>query len=453
MAPAALFLFVLLASPARAQAPLTLDGALAAAMANNPALAAARAQADAADAGVAAARGHWFPRLTLTESATRGDQPVFAFGALLSARQFTAADFAVARLNSPGATNLFTTRLGLQQLLFDGGRTSGAIAESSARRDAASAAADEAATGIALAVTRAFGQLLSLQAAERALDAAIAAATEDLRRAERRRDVGTVTDADVLAVAVHLADLRQRRIQLDADRASTAASLNRLMGAPVETPVVAAGLPAPDPAVAGPASTETLAALFAEAEAARPDLRRAEADVRAAEAGARQASSVWWPQVAAQAGVEWNGVTGGDRARAWVVGGELRWSLSLSGADRARVTAAASARTAATLQREDLRAAIHVDVLSAIRQRDAALARVTAGADAVAQAVERARVVRNRYDAGLASMTDVLAASSALLDADARHTAATVDVLNADANLRRALGRSLFAGPEGPASR
>jgi len=77
---------------------------------------------------------------------------------------------------------------------------------------------------------------------------------------------------------------------------------------------------------------------------------------------------------------------------------------------------------------------------------------VAVGAESVAQATERARVVRNRYDAGLASMTDVLAASSALLDAEARHTAARVDVLNAHAELRRSLGRSLFAGPEGPAS-
>lgn len=429
-------LFLLIASAASAQMPLTLDEALAKARANNPTLAAARAQVDGAAAGVTAARGQWFPRVTLTESATRSDQPVFAFGALLSARQFTAQDFAVARLNSPGATNLFTTRIGVQQVLFDGGRTSAAVAESRARRDAATASSDEAVTGVALAVTRTFGQLVTLQASARALDAAVAAATEDLTRAERRRDAGTVTDADVLAIAVHLSDLRQRRIQLNANAAATTATLNRLMGQPVESPIdVVTSSEVTLPA------TNDLRTLFEEAEAARPDLRRADAEIRMATAAARQASSIWWPQVAAQAGVEWNGIEAGDRARSWIVGGEVRWSLSLSGADRARVQAASHARAGAELMREDLRAAVQVEVLTAVRQLEAAVARVSVGAESIAQATERARVVRNRYDAGLASMTDVLAASSALLDAEARHTAAQVDVLNAQAELRRAVGR------------
>ena len=426
---------LLLTSTAWAQQPLTLDEAVAAALARNPALAAARAQTDRAAAEVVTSRGGWFPRVTLTEGVQRGDQPVFAFGALLSARQFTAADFAVARLNSPGATNLFTTRLGVGQLIFDGGRTSAAIAESQAHRDVALAGADEATAGVVVAVTTTYGQLLRMQASVRAVDSAAAAATEDLQRAEHRRDAGTVTDADVLAVAVHLSSLQQRRLQLDADRAATAAQLNRLMGMAVDAPISVVD-------VAPPARVDgELAALFVVAEAARPELRRADAQVRMAHAGTRQASSIWWPQVAAQAGVEWNGITAGDRARSWAVGAEARWSLSLSGADRARITAAASARTAAELMHDDLRASVHAEVLAAVRQLETAVARVGLGTETVAQATERARVVRNRYDAGLASMTDVLAASSALLDAEASRTSATVDVLTTTTELHRALGR------------
>ncbi len=430
---------LVLPAAAAAQAPLTLDAALQAALARNPAVAAARAQVDRASAEVDAARGHWFPRLTLSEGVQRGDQPVFAFGALLAARQFTAADFAVTRLNQPGATNLFTTRATVSQLVFDGGRTPGAQAEAVARRDLAQADADAAALEILLNVSRTYGGLISLQASARAVDAAIDAAAEDLRRAERRRDAGTVTDADVLAVSVHLSDLRQRRLQLDADRAAAAAQLNRLMGNAIDAPVEPAGL-----APVTSADLGNLASLFAEAEAARPDLRRADAHVRLADAAGRQARSVWWPTVAAQAGVEWNGVTFGDRARAWVVGGELRWSLSLSSADRARIAAARAARTAATLARDDVRAAVQVDVLTVVRRLEAARARVTVGAEAMAEAGERARVVRNRYDAGLASMTDVLAAAGASLDAEARHVAAQVDVMIAGAELQRALGRQVW---------
>lgn len=414
-----------------------MEDAVAAALARNPGLAAARAQVDRATADVTTATGAWFPRVSLSESVQRGTQPVFAFGALLSARQFTAADFAVERLNRPGATNLFTTRLGIGQLIFDGGRTSAARARSHAGRDVAQANAAMAAAGVTLAVTQTYGRLLQMQASLRAVDAAVAAAVEDLARAEHRRDAGTVTDADVLAAAVHVSDLRQRRLQLDADRAAAAAQLNRLMGAPVDAAVVVTDV-APPALVGG-----DVQALFEEAEAARPELRRADAEVRMATAGARQASSIWWPEVSAHAGAEWNGLTAGDRSRSWVVGAEARWSLSLSGADRARIKAAASARTAAELMRDDTRASVHVEVLSAMRQLEAAQARVAVGTESVAQATERARVVRNRYEAGLVSMTDVLAASSALLDAEARHTSATVDVLTATADLHRVLGRTV----------
>lgn len=425
-------------TPTFAQSPWTHEAALAAALERNPALAAARANVDGAGAALAEARGGWFPRLTLSESAQRGDQPVFAFGALLAARQFTAADFAVSRLNQPGATSLFTTRASIGQLVFDGGRTSGAIAQASAARDAAAAAARDAALTTMLAVTEVFGQLATLDAADRALASAIEAAVADHDRAARRRDAGTVTDADVLAAAVHVADLRQRHIQLRANRASAAAQFNRLTGTPIEAAVevVAPVLP--------PAVTAPLDALFQEAETARPDVQRADAQVALAQAARQQATSVRLPQVSAQAGLEWNGVAFADRARSWVVGGDVRWSMSISGADRARITAATAARVAALRMRDDVRAAARADVLSALRQLEAAHARVPVARDAVAQAAERARVVRNRYEAGLASMTDVLAAATGSLDAEARRTEAEVAVLTADAVLHRALGRQVW---------
>ena len=49
--------------------------------------------------------------------------------------------------------------------------------------------------------------------------------------------------------------------------------------------------------------------------------------------------------------------------------------------------------------------------------------------------------MRNRYDAGLASVNDVLAASTAVLDADAERMAAVVDLLVSHAELQHALGR------------
>ena len=71
----------------------------------------------------------------------------------------------------------------------------------------------------------------------------------------------------------------------------------------------------------------------------------------------------------------------------------------------------------------------------------AARARQAVGAAAVAQARESQRIIRNRFDGGLAPVTDVLRAASAVLDADARRVAALVDLVSGTARLNLALGR------------
>ena len=79
---------------AAAQEPLTLDQAVHAALTQNASLRGARASRDEAAAHIGEARSGFFPRLTFTESWQRGDQPVFVFSSLLSARRFGADNFA-----------------------------------------------------------------------------------------------------------------------------------------------------------------------------------------------------------------------------------------------------------------------------------------------------------------------------------------------------------------------
>jgi outer membrane protein TolC len=146
--------------------------------------------------------------------------------------------------------------------------------------------------------------------------------------------------------------------------------------------------------------------------------------------------------VAAQGGLEFNGTQFDDRASAWLVGAEVRWSFSLGGAELARTRAAAEAATRAAAEAEDARAAVEVEVVTALRRLQAANARRAAGRAAVDQARESLRITRDRFDAGLATATDVLRASSAAVDAEARRVSAAVDAIVAEAMLRRALGRT-----------
>lgn len=430
-------LLLLLAAPATAQAPLSLSQAIDEAVARNPSLAAARASGRQAQADTRAVRAEWLPRINFSEGWQRSTQPVAGFGTLLNARRFTAADFAVDRLNRPGAVDGFSRRLGVSQVLFDGNHLRAASAMATGRAAIADARTAAALANLALNVTQAYGRLASAQAGADAAKAAVAWAQEDLSRATSRRDAGTATDADVLAMSVHAADMRQRQLQADSDIVTVRAALNQLMGAPVDRTFTIA-LPAPG------ATAPALAALVAEARRSRPELHEADQALAMAQAGVRDAQGGWLPTIAAGAGYEWNGLTFTSRESAWTVGAELRWSVSVGGAEAARVTSARAAVDAARASRAALDSAIEVDVLTARQQWLVARARIDVGRLSVDDAKESLRITRQRYAAGLASVRDVLAASAAELAAEAQHTANAVAVVTAWAALERALGRTAF---------
>lgn len=422
-----------------AQEPLTLRQAIQETLAHNRSLQGAQSGAREADAQVTQARAAYFPRISFVESWQRGDQPVYVFSSLLASRQFTAANFAIDSLNSPDPTGFFHGAVAISQLIFDGGRTGASVTSAGLQRDMARLSADEAAAGLAVTATEVYGRVLAATAAAQAADAAISAAQEDLTRATLRRDAGTLNDADVLAVAVHLAETRQRRIQAAGDAAVAKAELNRLMGSSIDREY---DVQEPVTAAAAPREAQSLTTLFAEADTARPDLKRAAAAEQLADAGRRQARGAWYPQIAAQAGLEANGTTLTERASSWIVGGEFRWSFSTGGAEIAQRTAAAEAATRARIEREDARAAAQVEIVTALQQLESARARQAVGRATVEQARESQRIVRDRFDAGLASTSDVLRTAAAVFDAETQRVSALVDGIVSRARLDRAIGRN-----------
>ena len=425
---------------AAGQEPLTVDGAVKAALAHNASLRAARAGADEAAAHVTETRSGFFPRISLTESWQRGDEPVFVFSSLLSARQFAAANFAIDALNHPEPIGFFHTSVGVEQLVFDGGRQRSSTTAAGLRRTIAETSTDEAEAALAVATTQTFGRVLNAEAARRAADAGLATVREDLARSERRRDAGMATDADVLALVVHVADLQQRAIQAEGDAATARAELNRLMGEPIDAvPRVVQPSTAP---LDNLGSQPNVTALLAEADAARPELKRAAASEQVAEAARRQAHAALIPQVAAQGVFDVSGIQFNDRASAWIVGAQLRWTFGTGGSELAGMKAAAAATARVRAEADEARAAVHVDVVTALRRLETARARLQVARATVDQARESQRIIRDRFDAGIVPVNDILRASTTVLDADANSVAALVDTIVATAMLRRALGRT-----------
>jgi outer membrane protein TolC len=416
------------------QERLTLTDAMARARTATPAARALAAGAQEAEARVVQARAGYLPRIDFTQSVERGDQPVFVFGSLLAQRRFTAANFDIAALNQPPATTNVRTALTVDQTVFDGGRTRLGASGTTLGSELANLEQTRGGQDLALAAAQAFVRVLQLEAAAQAADAAVAAATSDIERARARRDVGLVTDADVLAIEVHLADVRQRHIAAVGDLAIGRLALNDAIGLPLDQPVTLVR-PVPRAGSANPA------ALTTEALAARAERQQADLRTRLAGNDRRLAQATFLPRVGVQGVWEFNGNRWLDQRSAWLVAAQLRVNIFNGFADNARLAEARQAEVRAAAERDRVVNQIAVDVRSAVMRLDTARARDAAGRATLAQARESQRIIRDRYETGLATVTDVLRAAEAVVDADSRATAAEMDLILQDVALDRALGR------------
>jgi outer membrane protein TolC len=409
--------------------------AIARARSNNLDVQAAAGAEREAEARVSRVRGSFLPKVDLAESWQRGDQPVFVFSSLLAQRQFTAANFASDALNHPPATDNFRTALTVDQSIYS---PSTAASLRSARIGHEIAGKQRTALNqtLAVAVTEAYGRVLVAIASRQAAEAAMAAATADRELAGHRRDAGRATDADVLQVDVHLARVREQQIRAGADERIARASLNDLMGASLDS--VFEMDATPSIAMVAPAE---LASLETEALENRPDLQIAVLQEQMASAMRDSARAAFLPQVSAQAGWELNGAQWDSRSSGWLVGAVARVNLFQGLADRARLTEATEHSTRVALEREKAQNAVRLEIRTAVARLDEARAREAAGRASATQARESQRIIRDRYESGLADVVALLRAAEAVQEAEARQTAAQVDVMLAGATLDRVLGR------------
>jgi outer membrane protein TolC len=147
-----------------------------------------------------------------------------------------------------------------------------------------------------------------------------------------------------------------------------------------------------------------------------------------------------FPQFTAQGIYEWNDGRRGSPASAWTVAASLRFNIFSGGADLARLRGAAHGVTRAEAQRDRIEAAVRLEVMTAMEQLAAARARDAIGRDMVLQARESQRMIRDRYEVGMALAAEVIRAATAVLDAEARRIRAAVDVMVGQAALQRAVG-------------
>ena len=429
-----LLFFCIGALTASAQAPLTLRQAIDQALGQSPQAAIAHADDQEAKSVATMARTQLMPRLNFTEDISRGDDPVYAFGTRLRQRQFTQADFALNALNRPQPIGNFSTRFSGSWTAFDSFKTQREIRRADLSRESASSSAKAVDQQIVLHVVAAYQSVLYAQREIYVAQHEQETAAALLTSADEHVKAGLTVESDRMSAQVNVASRKQELITAQGDLDLAWAELREAMGAP---DLKASELK--------PIEPRTFAQLTLEEEVAtaaktRPDLS-ALAQSQSAQAWAvRATKSGFGPRVSAYGNWEEDrgslGTSGGNN---WVAGVQISVDILPIG-KRAQLAREVAAKQKIDAQLSASQQHVRLEVSRAhIHRRTAELSLETARV-AMDQSAESLRILKNRYGAGLATITDLLRAQDAQRQSQSSYWHAVYDNATAYAELLYATG-------------
>jgi outer membrane protein len=397
------------APPATHSQTLTLRQAIDRALQQNPQAASARADLQTGKANAALAKTELLPQLQFGEDISRGDDPVFVFGTLLRQQQLTQANFSLNSLNRPTPIGEFATRVTGQWRLFDGWATEDRMHAAQLGVKSAKEMSGAVNQGIVLEVVHAYQEALF---AQREVD--IAQGEEEtagalVHDAQAHVKAGLAVHSDLLAAQVNLAERQQERIAAEGGQQTAWEELESAMGA------TDADAPQPklQPLEARSFPDGMLAEEIAAGLKARPDLQALRHAAMAQQNAVRATKAGYLPQIGAYGNWEMDRQTfagsGGDN---WVAGVQLSLDI-LPLAKRARLHQEEAAQQKAEAQEQSAEMQIRLAVERAYTGHRTAERMVATASLAMDQSTESLRILRNRYNAGLATMTDLLRAGDA----------------------------------------
>ena len=429
-----------LAACAQEEAPsrsLTLPQAVQMSLENNLQRKAAIADTKAASAEVREARSFLMPHLSFSETATRGDDPVYVFGSKLRQQRFTGAEFAPNKLNTPLPLGSFATRLGGSWNLFDSFATWHGVSRAKHMDEAATHQLDRTDQEIVFRVVTSYYDVLLAARQLEVANQALKTAQSIMDRSQARFDSGLTVESDLLTAKVRLAARQQEAIRARNTLETARAALNTAMGVPVESPfqftegLAERSLPVP-----------ALRDVEKQALANRPDLKRIASEEAAQRQSVSMARSSFGPRVNAFAGWEMDNPTfvAGGGGNHWQGGIEVQFDIFQGGAKRAALSQQRALEEKVVAMRQDARNAVRLEVRRAYYDVDTSQQQIEVARAAIAQAQESLRINQDRYDNGLNTITDLLGAEDAARRSQTDYWEALYHLQTSYANLELASG-------------
>lgn len=410
----------------------TLDQALAVARERNPDLAEAQSRLAEAESRSRQAAAGALPNIFL-----RGAYDYWTEDQRL---------FPATRNNAPGVFGDQTLAAeAIARLpLYTGGRVSNE--KQAARFNIASAAhaSDRIKEQLAFHVTATFYALLAQEQVLRSLESGVQAMDEQQRAIEALVNAEKAAKVDALRATVRRSELYERLVRERNQRHVTQRAWAALLGLEDAAAPEADGQLALQEVPACPDAGVCMEKALRQ----RADYLAAQAAVSSAQASVRSARAGYRPTLTAQAsyGARWmlsptDQPAGTDDqevlGRVGVVAEVPLFDGRLTSARVAEQTA----RLQGAIERQrKLELQIRFEVESALSETASALERVAVSEQSIHQAAESFRIVKEKYDLGKGTLTDLLDAQTALIVSETSHARALADLATADARRKLAVG-------------
>ena len=437
-----LILFFLLPAAVWAQTGLTIEQAMQQAVTRHPAVQAAAARTQAARAQARQAIGYRLPSVDLAETFIRTNNPAEAFAFQMNQERFSMAEFGnpANDPNNPDLLNTYMTRAEATLPVFTGGMLHGRTMQAHSMAKAATQDETRTRENVALDATTAWLNLSKARGFKDLMQRSLATAEAHAKRADDFFKQGMLAPHEILRAQVFVAEMREYRTRADEQEQLAQAALNFNLGNSQDTPITLAE--------AQPATVEdiVLDAAVKQALNGRPDLLAAREKLKAGRLEVTVARSSFLPQV---------GIVGrydmyddkllGDHGSSWAIMGQAKLNLFRGGADRHAWQKAALDAKAGAADVRRFEEGVTLEVRQALAEQTSAGLRAQAATAALTAGRENLRVTEARYAQGIAKMTDLLDAQTALRELEVRELTARYDVLLAGYRIRFVTGQTLLS--------
>src|SRR5512135_1486246 len=430
-----LLLTLTVASYSYAAEALTLEQAVAMALDNNPALKAAGAQVEAADAGMLRSTSAFLPRVTVSETWSRTDSPLMALGTKLNREIVTPVDFDPSVLNNPDAISNYNTRLTVMQPVWSGGKEYIGRKQARLAKEASIHDRERARQETVYGVVKAYYSLLLAREYRKVALQSLETSEANVKLAEARYRAGAVLQSDLLGAKVQLAEVKEMLTRSENGVKLGSAALNFAMGVPQATEYDVTG------SLLSQDIKAEVNALMDEALKKRPDLMSMELNRANAEQSVSMARADYLPSLSVMGQADWNSDrVAGEDAKSWALTAMLQWNLFDGLVTRSKVKEALASSSRMQSLEEQTREAVQFQVRQAYYNATASLDRIAVTSSSVQEAEEGLRIVQRRYETGMTTFVDVLGAENSLIRARTNALQALYDNNIAQAELKLAMG-------------